>query len=83
MLSVNKRKYDELREPHDDRKFIVVAFWGVETEREFHSSRRAALQSANEKAANGADVHVAEVLGEAVINEEAAAADSARAKKAT
>lgn len=77
-LVVNKRRYDELCEPNEARRFIVVAFWGVETEREFHSSRRSALRSANDKAAEGADVHVAEVLGEAIVNEEATEAAHAK-----
>lgn len=69
MLFWKDDAYEELHETGDGRKYIVVAFWGVETTREYYGSRRRALVAANDHAANGADVHVAVVIGERLASE--------------
>lgn len=60
---------DELHEPDAKRRYIVVSFWGAETERTFFASKADALTAAIAAAEAGADTHVARVLAERVASE--------------
>lgn len=54
----------KLVKPTDGHRYLVVSFWGVETERNFFGSEDEARRRAKLDAVNGADVQLCRVISE-------------------